>query len=216
MEIRSENAASAWKQALRAIREHGTDFIDENANQCREILNMTITLTNPATVMGPLITMKSTDKWHYPSPEEIRSIIMDPEPGTFAYTYGSRLFAYEEGFNQIDDFIVPLLKATPHSRRAVITIWNPIQDENIESRAVPGMVLCDLKLRSGKLHITAIVRSADIFFGWPANTYQISLIQSTIAERLGVANGHLTTFCTSAHIFSYQYEDIDVIIDEER
>ena len=214
MQVISENAMESWKQALRIIRNSGRSFIDENNNECYEILNCIITVDDSETALLPLLEMRSQNKWHYPSAEELRRIMLSPKKG-YAYTYGSRIVSYSNGMNQLDDFIVPLLTKTPYSRRAVINLWDPSIDENLEKRDVPGMISIDFKLRNGRLFITGLIRSADLFFGWPANLYQLLTVQKYVCEKLQVKPGSITTFCTSAHVFSYEFEDMDEVFGSE-
>ena len=82
--------------------------------------------------------------------------------------------------NQLDDYIIPLLKSNPSTRRATASLWDPLIHSSLKIHQSPGLVFLDFKLRNNKLHLTAIVRSNDIFFGWPANIYQIFLIQKKI------------------------------------
>jgi thymidylate synthase (methanogen type) len=211
MLIQKENTMDAWLDALLLAKNSNTRFIDENNNECQEILGMMITINNSGTINEPLIAMRSMGPWHYPSNDELTQVIMHPHKSGLPYTYGSRIFSYND-FNQVEDFIIPLLQKEPNSRRAVITLWNPANDSNPRNRSVPGLISLDFKLRNGKLSVSGMIRSADLLFGWPANIYQISLIQQRISKKLNTNNGTITTFMTSAHIFTYQHEHIDELI----
>ena len=39
------------------------------------------------------------------------------------------------------------------------------------------MIMMNFNLRNNKLHVTAVIRSNAMFFGWPGNVYQSHLIQ---------------------------------------
>ncbi|PIZ54003.1 hypothetical protein COY26_00300, partial [Candidatus Woesearchaeota archaeon CG_4_10_14_0_2_um_filter_33_10] len=69
----------------------------------------------------------------------------------------------------------------------------------------------DFKIRKQKLNATMVVRSNDLFFGWPANLYQLFVLQDYIGKKLGCKTGSLTTFSNSAHIFKDQFEDIQQV-----
>jgi thymidylate synthase len=211
MLIEKDNAMEAWVEALKASRNSSIKFIDENSNECHEIIGMLITIHDPETVHDPLVAMRSMGPWHYPTNEELAEVIMHPKKAGFQYTYGSRIFSYDS-MDQIEEFIIPLLRAEPHSRRAVIMIWDPRHDSNHKIRSVPGLLSLDFKLRDGKLHVAGVIRSADLLFGWPANIYQISLIQESISKKLLCDKGSIRTFMTSAHSFTYQNDQIDDLI----
>ena len=94
-------------------------------------------------------------------------------------------------------------------------LWQPGNDSNIHSKLVPGWVMIDIKLRDRKLCITSVLRSNDLWFGWPASLYQTFVLQSYVAEKLDVGVGSLSTFSTSAHIFKDQFEYIKKILREK-
>jgi len=204
----------AWKQALSQILKHGIDFTDENKRLCREVLNLSIEIDHPEIdATRPIIVLNGFQKWDYPGFDDIARTVLDsnlaPE---YSYSYGPRLFSFQQKKNQINDFIIPLLKNTPDSRRAVLTLWDPLEDSNPLKRDMPGLVAIDFKLRNNRLNMTAVLRSNDMFFGWPANIYQMHVLQQYIAEKLGCRTGSITTFSTSAHIFQDQFPYIKKIL----
>lgn len=213
MEIVRGSCSEAWIEALKAIRAGGTRFTDERGNLCVEILNLILAVEDPSSVREPLRTMQTRKTWHYPSADELERAISDPKQGSFGYTYGNRIHAYR-GVDQIADFIVPLLKSRSYSRRAVIVLWDPETDADPTKQVVPGHITIDFKLRNRKLHVTSTVRSADIFFGFPANIFQISILQNQVCRALNAKPGTLTTVCTSAHVFEYQFKDMDELLAE--
>ncbi len=58
----------------------------------------------------------------------------------------------------------------------------------------------------------SVIRSNDLFFGWPANIYQVSILQKFVAERIGCELGNIQTVSVSAHIFEDQFDDIKKIL----
>jgi thymidylate synthase len=214
MEINKKTTLDAWRTALSYLIRNGKEYIDHNDRKTKEILNLSIHIENPSDdITSPIKIMRKSDKWVYPPLEEIESIILLKNLApTYSYSYGPRIFNHN-GVNQIDDFIIPLLKKDPMSRRAVVNIWNPLKDSNIYKKDVPGLMMIDFKLRDNKLHTTYFVRSNDIFFGWPANIYQIYTLIKYITKELNCEVGSITSFSTSAHIFEDQYEGINEILE---
>lgn len=214
MEIKSETIKDAWKSSLRYIFESGEDFTDENNRVCREVLNLIIEVNNPGEDITVAIdVLNSFKKWVYPPLDEIGDLILSRKLSpTYSYSYGPRLFNFQNTINQIDNFIIPLLKRNSFSRRGIVLVWNPTQDSNIYRRDVPGLISIYFKIRKKSLNATIVVRSNDIFFGWPANLYQVFVLQDYIAKKLGCKIGSLTTFSNSAHIFKDQFEDIQKVI----
>ncbi len=205
MEITRKTTLETWKDTLKYVIEKGEDFDDVNKRVCREVLNLKVTILNPLKdITMPIEILNGFEKWVYPHLAEIANITLAKNMG----------FNFNDSVNQIDDFIIPLLKKDPNSRRAVVTTWNPLQDSNVYNKLVPGLMMIDFKLRDGKLNLTSVVRSNDMFFGWSANIYQLFVLQKYVMEKLDCKIGSLSTFSTSAHIFGDQFSDIKKVLSK--
>lgn len=214
MEIIKKTSFECWKAALKEIMDSGHDYKDIDKRLCRQMLNLVIKILNPAEgITKPVETLNGFKKWVYPPLDEIANIILARKLApAYDYSYGPRLFNFNGAIDQVNDFLIPMLKNDPTSRRGVVVIWNPLMDSNIYKNRVPSLMMLDFKLQKNKLHVVSIVRSSDMFFGWPANIYQIFVLQNYVREKLGCELGTLTTFSTSAHIFDDQFEDIEKVV----
>ncbi|MEM4282499.1 MAG: thymidylate synthase [Candidatus Woesearchaeota archaeon] len=212
--IITRTALEAWKQSLATILKRGMDFMDENNRMCRELLNFGVQIKNPEQdITRPMQLLNTFGNWKYPPFDEIAKVMLANKLAPdYSYSYGPRLFNFQGKINQINDFIIPLLKEIPNSRRAVLSLWDPKEDSNVMKRDIPGLVMIDLKLRENRLNLTAVIRSNDFFFGWPANIYQIYVLQDYVRKKLGCDAGSITTFSTSAHIFHDQFGYIKKIL----
>lgn len=212
MEIIEENALKAWRKALKKILDDGVVFKDKKDRVCREILNLKITIKDSSTITSPLNVLNSSNKWVYPSIEELKSAILEKEEShTYYYHYAERAFHFH-GKNQIDNYVIPLLKRDMTSRRAIVVFYFPEEDSNISKKETPGIILMNFNIREGKLNSTTILRSNDFFFGWPANIVQAYFLSDYIAKELNYPIGDITTISISAHIFEDQFEYINEIL----
>lgn len=125
------------------------------------------------------------------------------------YTYGSKLRDFK-GVNQIDS-IVAQLKEAIFSRRAVAVTWNVEEDSNNPNSPCLDLIQA---LVQDKLHLTAYMRSNDMFRAWPENALALRNIQYEICERLGVSPGDLIIISNSAHIYSSNWEDAKAILEK--
>ena len=216
MEIKADSAYDVWKSSLRYVFEYGADFVDVNKRVCREVLNMKTTIRKPADgITKPITVLNGFQKWIYPPLEELSNIVLSKASSpAYTYSYGPRIFNYD-GLDQINQFLIPLLKSDPNSRRGVVTVWNPKIDANVHNKLLPGLILIDFKFRKGKLCATSVLRSNDLWFGWPASLYQTFVLQDYVAKELNVKIGSLSTFSTSAHIFKDQIEYIKKVMKEK-
>ena len=55
MLIQKENTMDAWIESLQRAKNSNSRFIDENNNECQEILGMMITINNSETIRIPAV-----------------------------------------------------------------------------------------------------------------------------------------------------------------
>lgn len=214
--IIKEYVLDAWKEALKLVLKEGKDFKDENNRICREVFNLIIRVERPdVNIDYPIRILNRFREWKYPPLEEIASVMLSTKLALdYSYSYGPRMFNFQNKINQVNDFIIPLLKQNPTSRRAILTLFDPVEDSNIMKRDIPGLISIDFKLRDNKLNMTSVIRSNDMFFGWPANVYQMYVLQDYVRKKLGCNFGFIDTFSTSAHTFRDQFEYIKKILEQ--
>lgn len=96
-----------------------------------------------------------------------------------------------------------LLKKENNTRRAVASIWNPIQDLNKDSKDLPCNDLLMFKIRDNKLDLTVINRSNDLHWGLPTNYFQFSFILEVMSYCLGdeIEIGKQIHYIDSLHIY---------------
>ncbi len=208
------NAWDAWIAALANIKESGVMYSDTKSREYLEVRNLIVTIerTNQG-IFEPILYLSRSDKWVYPDLAEVAKVILHPDSvSAYEYSYAKRLFATIDGKNQIDDYVIPLLQKDPQTRRAVATLFDPGVDSNIKNKEIPSMIVFDFKIRDQLLHMTCFIRSSDAFIGWPANVYQMSVIQEYVASKLKIPVGEITTIATSAHIHTDHLPEIDKLL----
>jgi thymidylate synthase len=152
-------------------------------------------------------------EWIYPTVEELSTIMFNKEDlAIYEYSYGHRIFNFMDKKDQINDYVIPLLKSDPNSRRAVISLSNPATDSDILNKNVPSLMFIHFKIKDDKLNCTCFIRSNDFFIGWPGNIYQIYLLQKYVSDKLNIKIGMLSTVSCSAHIFHEHFENVKKII----
>jgi thymidylate synthase len=124
-----------------------------------------------------------------------------------AYGY---IMQYKFGFNQIEKMI-ELLQKDPTSRRAVININTP-NERVIETHDEPCTIGLQYLIRDGKLNCTGIMRSNDVWFGFPYDVAFFTELQRYIASRLNIRVGTYTHFVVSMHLYDKDYDAIQKIV----
>lgn len=120
------------------------------------------------------------------------------ENGIIFGGYGPRLCRPDVG-NQIVN-VTQLLKKKPHSRRAVIQLFEAtdIVDDHKE---VPCTCVLQALLRDGALHMVVYMRSNDVFWGLPHDVFCFTMLQEIIATSLNAKLGTYTHIAGSLHLY---------------
>ena len=116
---------------------------------------------------------------------------------TFHGAYGERLEHYAQLENAIAE-----LRRDPHSRRALVALWQPEYDSGYTGKDMPCNTTVAFKLREGRLHMTVFNRSNDAVWGaYGANVVQFSMLQEYVAMLVGARLGDYTQVSDSLHIY---------------
>jgi thymidylate synthase len=210
MEIHKTNAKDGWIAALQYLLNHAEKIKDAHGRMSFDVRGLKIEVEEGFD--EPAKELASVSHWIYPSLDELQNAMLNTQDSQeYDYSYSRALFDFN-GTNQIDGYVIPKLKASPATRQATCILWDPAKTKNT---VLPGLIAIDFKLRKNKLFLTAFVRSQDIFFGWPANTYQLFVLQNYVKNALNCELGSITTFSTSAHFFEEQLEHIKKILGHD-
>lgn len=133
----------------------------------------------------------------------------DGKTSNSAYGY---IMKSKHGFDQILT-VIKLLEEDPESRRAVININTP-NPNVITTKDEPCTIALQFMIRNGELNCTAMMRSNDIWFGFPYDVAFFTELQKFIADQLNVGYGTYTHFVVSLHLYERNYEDVEKILND--
>jgi thymidylate synthase len=216
MEIRAATMKEAWKRAVALILSEGRTLVDDDKRECHELRNLVVVIENPATAAEGVRAMRLAKSWIYPSEEELANIMLNKEAASiYDYLFGQRIFSYRDTFDQVDEYVIPLLQQRPNSRRAVIALLDPVEDLRLGVKNIMGLCLIHFQVVDKRLCVTAVIRTSGFFTGWPANVYQVSKLQEYVARALSLPQGSITTISLSAHLFKENLEDIGEVLGKD-
>jgi hypothetical protein len=130
------------------------------------------------------------------------NIVRYADNGVINGAYGHRWRTHFSDVDQIS-YVVKTLQKDPTSRRAVINMWDPVQDNNPDWKDVPCNTTIYFDLRGGKLNMTVCCRSNDAIWGcYGANVVHFSVLQEYIAAFLKVPMGVYLQFSNNFHIYT--------------
>jgi len=96
--------------------------------------------------------------------------------------------------------LIELIKKDKHSRRLVVTAWNPGEIEEMCLPPCHVLWQCNVDANN-QLNILMFQRSADMFLGVPFNIASYSLLILILAKLTGCKPGSLIHMIGSAHIY---------------
>lgn len=112
---------------------------------------------------------------------------------------------FARSVDQIAD-LVDAIRATPDSRRLIVSAWNPA---DVPDMALPPChTLWQVRIAGGKLHLQLYQRSADMFLGVPFNIASYSLLLLMLARVTGYEPGDFVHTIGDAHIYSNHMEQV--------
>jgi thymidylate synthase len=101
-------------------------------------------------------------------------------------------------------WVIAELKRNPHSRRMVVSAWNPAE---IADMALPPChCLFQFFVARGRLSCQLYQRSADIFLGVPFNIASYALLTHLVAQAVGLKVGDFIHTLGDAHLYHNHFE----------
>lgn len=202
--IQAKDIEDAWYRGLDHIMKCGNDVIDERKTLTREVLNLMISIKNVDDFIIP-----RGYPWTKTALNNYLNQFMNPNRGEFSYTYGERFLNWNNSVNQISE-IIKRLRNNSVTRRATASTLIPSIDSS--KSEIPCLILCDFKIREGRLHLSAVFRSHDFADAYPANLLALSVLLKQIAFATQTRPETITTHSISAHVYEYNFDYIKYVL----
>ena len=145
------------------------------------------------------------------------------ENGELGPVYGKQWRSWEcpdgRTIDQISE-AVKMLKEKPHSRRIIVSGWNPadLPNESISPKEnaangkaalPPCHTLFQFYVVDGKLSCQMYQRSADVFLGVPFNIASYALLTMMMAQVTGLKPGHFVHTFGDVHIYLNHIDQVN-------
>lgn len=102
--------------------------------------------------------------------------------------------------------VVTKLKTDDHSRRGVITLWDPLLDNQPGKFDYPCTVAIQFEVEAGKLCMNVIMRSNDAWLGLPYDMFQFAQLHLSVCNALQYDAGWYRHTALSLHLYADDME----------
>jgi thymidylate synthase len=213
--LKATSLYNAWYKAVREVSLHGEEVFDERFYRTKEVQNLIIEIRKP------LMDITQHDYWFGDKLRDYEEQILDPEKGSFIYTYGNRLRGYFVRNRDLDPEIVDQVERVIHriqesqaTRRATMVTLDPEVDHYREE--MPCIISIDFKVRNQLLDTTVFWRSNDIYGAYYPNIKGMLFLANFVAMQTKTKINSLTTHTTSGHIYEYDLENAKEVALKKR
>lgn len=126
------------------------------------------------------------------------------DQGVFHGAYGPRLRPQM-------DMVLRRLYADAFTRRAVVTLWDPLRDSIEGVKNYPCTTELQFMVRDDKLDLHVTMRANDAWHGLAYDAFVFNQLQHTVARMLGREVGRYIHHASSLHIYEEHFEATEAL-----
>lgn len=127
-----------------------------------------------------------------------------------------KIYGYQwRNFNGVDQLanLIEGIKKEPHSRRHIISAWNP--SDLAEMVLPPCHTMCQFYVSNGELSCQLYQRSCDLFLGAAFNIASYSLLIHIIARECGLKVGEFVHTIGDMHVYKNHFDAVNEQLNRE-
>lgn len=143
-----------------------------------------------------------------------------PFIGSLGRIYGVQWRAWravgKDGRTHVTDQLAQLstkLQTEPHSRRHVVTAWNPGELDQVCLPPCHTGFQCFVD--NGHLDMLVQMRSVDLFLGLPFDIASYAVLQQLLAKEAGLTSRRLVFSLGDAHIYNNHLQQVETVLKRE-
>lgn len=116
------------------------------------------------------------------------------------------------GYDQVAK-LIETIKSTPHSKRLMVSSYNPEDAEDCFVTTCHGTFFC--QVWGDRLHLHMVQRSGDVPVGIPFNIASYALLLMMLAQVTGLNPGTFHHTISDAHVYENQEEAMRVLLQRK-
>ena len=219
--IRVKTIGEGYLELLYQIMKFGKVIDTHYGEPSRELMNLTVVISDQKPDPKPEDLEKYLPFDYDHLDKYLPTLLQGGKAENVSYGYGD-LMRSHFGVDQFHKVAEKLAKDET-SRSAVISLWDPRH----EGKGSPCLNHLWFRIIDGAFHMTAVIRSNDMYFGWPENAYGLRALQWMIRARVcslkgdyqddkRYALGDLTIISQSAHIYERDWAPALETVEKHR
>lgn len=110
------------------------------------------------------------------------------------------------------DSVLRKLRSDADSRQALVTLWDPVLDNQSGKHDYPCTTSLHFLIREDRLILHTHMRSNDAWLGLPYDAFQFTQLQLTMAHMLGIEAGVYYHHTTSLHLYARDFDKVDDLL----
>lgn len=202
--ITTNTIGECWIESIKTVINTGSISHDEDV-KIIELLGLSIKITEPKSDDKIIERYGDKQVLQHTLDKFKKGIVMDNRP----FTYGNQIYN-KEGVDQFE-WMVNRLKRKEETKSATISLLNTgSTDANL-----PCLCIIDAKIRNGKLNLQFFYRGQNIVGRQYANLIALSDFQNKLSDELGTDIGFISGYIASAHIYEYDLEFAENILNNK-
>jgi thymidylate synthase len=212
------------RRSIELLLQEG-EVVEPTKGSTRELFGCVLELSNPrarlsrSAARGRIFSALGELCWYLSGADSVEPIeyyirryreFAEPS-GVVNGAYGARLF----NFNGVDQVagVIDRLRANPHSRKAVIQLFDRRDVQELYSD-VPCTCCVQFLIREGSLQMIAYMRSNDVYLGMPHDFFAFTMLQEIVARTLNVDVGSYIHMVGSLHLYEKDRDAAKRFLDE--
>ena len=228
MEFIAEDFDLVYRELLKALRNVGVESITRKGQKITELFDAKFTVQDPTKCLAYCRAfsheyLHNEFEFYLSGSNLLEDAIKcssfwskcSDDGETINSNYGKLLFhdRNAKGFTQFAH-AVKSLKNNPQSKKAVMTLYD--KENAYMSNDNPCTMFLRARIdRARKLHLTAYMRSSDIYYGLPYDVPFFIFVQHALIEALRptyftISLGTYTHIASSLHKYEYKEKELDV------
>lgn len=202
--LHTKTLGECWLAAIGNAMEFGGLVHDEDV-ALKEILGLSVRIDEPNEQDEIIYKYGNSGVIEHTVAKFEKDTVMENRP----FTYGDRIYN-KNGIDQFE-WLINRLEKKPETKSASISLL--IEGDTHPN--LPCLNLIDIKIREEKVILQFFFRSQNIFGRQYANYIALAKLQKKIADRLGKGIGIMSGYIASAHIYDYDFESAQAVLNKQ-